>query len=66
MPKELITQPDYIPTRKVGMGQAVGSLVTIAAWMLETYTTLDIPLFIGTAALQLIMFIAQYFIRDSA
>lgn len=48
------------------MGQAVGSLVTISAWMLETYTELDIPLFIGTAALQLIMFLAQYFIKDSA
>ena len=65
MPKELVTQPDYLPTRKVGMGQAVGSVVTIAAWALETYTALDIPLFIGTAALQIIMFIAQYWIKDS-
>jgi hypothetical protein len=65
VPKELVTQPDYLPTRKVGMGQAVGSVVTIAAWALETYTALDIPLFIGTAALQIIMFIAQYWIKDS-
>ena len=62
--KELVQQPDYTPTRKVSIGQAAGSVVTIGAWALETYTAIDIPLFIGTACLQVVMFAVQYFVRD--
>lgn len=65
MTKELVSQPDYVPTRKVGMGQAAGSVVTIIAYMIETFTDVSIPLFIGTAFLQVVMFVIQYFTRDS-
>lgn len=64
MPGELVKQPDYVPTRKVGMGQAVASLVTIGAWALEEYTDFTVPLFIATAALQVVMFITQYFVQE--
>jgi len=66
MSKELVTQPDYAPTRKVGMGQAAGSVVTIIAYLVETYTEVAIPLFIGTAILQIVMFAIQYYVKEAA
>ncbi len=65
MSKELVEQPDFKPTRKVSMGQFAGSLVTIGAWAIEEYTTMEIPLFIATAALQLVVFAVQYFTHDA-
>lgn len=64
MPKELIQQPKYIPTRKVGFGQAAASVVTILAYYIEEYTEITVPLFIGTAFLQVVMFAVQYYTQD--
>jgi high-affinity Fe2+/Pb2+ permease len=66
MTKELITQPSYTPTRKVGGGQLAGAVVTILSWLMLEFGGVELPLVVNLAILQIVIFAAQYYIKESS
>jgi hypothetical protein len=66
MSKELVTQPNFEPTRKVGFGQLAGAVVTIVSWGMMEYGGVELPLVINLALLQVVIFAAQYYVKDAA
>lgn len=53
------------PTRKVTIGLASGSLMTILAWCSKQYAGVEIPAEVALAGATAINFILQYVVPDA-
>lgn len=53
------------PSRKVTIGLAAGSLMTILAWCSKTYAGVEIPAEVALAGATVINFILQYAVPDA-
>lgn len=56
---------NYTPTRKVGWGVALGSLVTICAWVSRDFLGIEIPGEIQGALQTFLVFTVQWWVPDS-
>jgi uncharacterized membrane-anchored protein len=52
------------PTVKVGSGAIAGAIVVILIWLVETFTSVDIPPEIAAALTTIITFATSYLIRE--
>lgn len=57
-------KPEYKPTNKVTMGAAVGGIVLICAWVVESASGVKIPTEVIVASQTLGVFIAQWATSD--
>jgi len=56
--------PKALPTRKVGIGAAVGGVSAITVWALSEYAGIVIPGDVAIAGQTVALFIIQYFVSD--
>lgn len=54
------------PSRKVTIGLASGSVMTLIAWASKAYTGVEIPAEVALAGATVINFVLQYFIPDAS
>lgn len=57
--------PVQAPSRKVTIGLAAGSLMTLIAWASKQYAGVEIPAEVALAGATFINFILQYFVSDA-
>lgn len=58
-------QPTATPTRKVLVGVAAGSLMTIVAWAAKEFAGVVIPAEVALAASTVLVFIVQYAVPNA-
>lgn len=63
--KNLVDQPTWHPTRKVGLGALAGAFVTILVWILGEFG-LVIPPEVSGAMVVFLGGLVSYFVREEA
>lgn len=54
-----------VPSRKVGSGALAGAIAAILLWVLETFTSADIPAEIAAAFTTIVYFVTSYWVKDN-